>query len=63
MRFTGGFRYLAINARGIAHRKTRAIHAVGTVYRRTATGELQDWTLLYRLDCELALKHYEINKF
>ena len=24
--------------------KTRAIHAVGTVYRRTATGEQQDWT-------------------
>ena len=26
------------------YRKTRAIHAVGTVYRRTATGEQQDWT-------------------
>jgi hypothetical protein len=24
--------------------KTRAIHAEGTVYRRTATGEKQDWT-------------------
>ena len=24
--------------------KTRAIHAAGTVYRRTATGEQQDWT-------------------
>ncbi|MGF1588302.1 MAG: DUF3288 family protein [Pleurocapsa sp.] len=24
--------------------KTRAIHAKGTVYRRTATGETQDWT-------------------
>lgn len=24
--------------------KTRAIHAEGTVYRRTATGETQDWT-------------------
>ena len=24
--------------------KTRAIHAQGTVYRRTATGEQQDWT-------------------
>ena len=24
--------------------KTRAIHATGTVYRRTATGEQQDWT-------------------
>lgn len=24
--------------------KTRAIHASGTVYRRTATGEQQDWT-------------------
>ena len=24
--------------------RTRAIHAVGTVYRRTATGEQQDWT-------------------
>ena len=24
--------------------KTRAIHALGTVYRRTATGEQQDWT-------------------
>ena len=24
--------------------KTRAIHAVGMVYRRTATGEQQDWT-------------------
>lgn len=24
--------------------KTRAIHAVGTVYRRTASGEQQDWT-------------------
>lgn len=26
------------------YRKTRAIHAVGTVYRLTATGEQQDWT-------------------
>lgn len=26
------------------YRKTRAIHAAGTVYRRTATGEKQDWT-------------------
>ena len=26
------------------YRKTRAIHAQGTVYRRTATGEQQDWT-------------------
>ena len=26
------------------YRKTRAIHAEGTVYRRTATGEQQDWT-------------------
>ena len=24
--------------------KTRAIHATGTVYRRTASGEQQDWT-------------------
>lgn len=24
--------------------KTRAIHALGTVYRRTETGEKQDWT-------------------
>ena len=24
--------------------KTRAIHAIGTVYRRTASGEQQDWT-------------------
>ena len=24
--------------------KTRAIHAKGTVYRRSATGEKQDWT-------------------
>ena len=24
--------------------KTRAIHATGIVYRRTATGEQQDWT-------------------
>lgn len=24
--------------------KTRAIHATGTVYRRTATGEQQDWS-------------------
>jgi len=24
--------------------KTRAIHAIGTVYRRKATGEQQDWT-------------------
>ncbi|MEM8675550.1 MAG: DUF3288 family protein [Cyanobacteria bacterium P01_G01_bin.67] len=24
--------------------KTRTIHAQGTVYRRTATGEKQDWT-------------------
>lgn len=24
--------------------KTRAIHADGTVYRRTVTGEQQDWT-------------------
>ena len=24
--------------------KTRAIHALGTVYRRTAQGEQQDWT-------------------
>ena len=24
--------------------KTRAIHAKGTVYRHTATGEKQDWT-------------------
>jgi hypothetical protein len=24
--------------------KTRAIHAEGIVYRRTATGETQDWT-------------------
>lgn len=24
--------------------KTRAIHAIGTVYRRTPTGEQQDWT-------------------
>jgi Protein of unknown function (DUF3288) len=24
--------------------KTRAIHAVGTVYRRTADGDTQDWT-------------------
>lgn len=24
--------------------KTRAIHALGMVYRRTATGEQQDWT-------------------
>ena len=24
--------------------QTRAIHAQGTVYRRTATGEQQDWT-------------------
>ena len=24
--------------------KTRAIHALGIVYRRTATGEQQDWT-------------------
>ena len=24
--------------------KTRAIHATGTVYRRTPTGEKQDWT-------------------
>ena len=26
------------------YRKTRAIHAEGIVYRRTATGEQQDWT-------------------
>ncbi len=26
------------------YRKTRAIHAEGVVYRRTATGEQQDWT-------------------
>ncbi|MEO0012549.1 MAG: hypothetical protein RLZZ535_938 [Cyanobacteriota bacterium] len=26
------------------YQKTRAIHAEGTVYRRTATGETQDWT-------------------
>lgn len=26
------------------YRKTRAIHATGTVYRRTETGEQQDWT-------------------
>ena len=26
------------------YRQTRAIHAQGTVYRRTATGEQQDWT-------------------
>ena len=24
--------------------KTRAIHALGSVYRRTASGEQQDWT-------------------
>ena len=24
--------------------KTRSIHATGTIYRRTATGEQQDWT-------------------
>ncbi|MGL5836594.1 MAG: DUF3288 family protein [Waterburya sp.] len=24
--------------------KTRAIHAEGTVYRRTADGDTQDWT-------------------
>jgi len=24
--------------------KTRSIHAIGTVYRRTPTGEQQDWT-------------------
>lgn len=24
--------------------KTRAIHAIGNVYRRTPTGEQQDWT-------------------
>ncbi len=26
------------------YQKTRKIHAEGTVYRRTATGEQQDWT-------------------
>lgn len=26
------------------YRQTRSIHAVGTVYRRTPTGEKQDWT-------------------
>jgi len=26
------------------YHKTRAIHAEGIVYRRTATGEQQDWT-------------------
>lgn len=26
------------------YRQTRIIHAQGTVYRRTATGEQQDWT-------------------
>ncbi|MEM7591869.1 MAG: DUF3288 family protein [Cyanobacteria bacterium P01_A01_bin.83] len=26
------------------YRQTRAIHAAGMVYRRTSTGEKQDWT-------------------
>lgn len=26
------------------YRRTRAIHSTGTIYRRTATGEDQDWT-------------------
>ena len=38
----------ALNAWGLTeeelYTKTRAIHATGTVYRRTATGEQQDWT-------------------
>ena len=38
----------ALNTWGLTeeelYTKTRAIHATGTVYRRTATGEQQDWT-------------------
>ena len=38
----------ALNSWGLTedelYTKTRAIHATGTVYRRTATGEQQDWT-------------------
>ena len=26
------------------YQKTRAIHSTGSIYRRTATGEQQDWT-------------------
>ena len=38
----------ALNTWGLTeaelYAQTRAIHATGTVYRRTATGEQQDWT-------------------
>ena len=38
----------ALNTWGLTeeelYTKTRAIHATGTVYRRSATGEQQDWT-------------------
>ena len=38
----------ALNTWGLTeeelYTKTRAIHATGTVYRHTATGEQQDWT-------------------